>query len=34
MAGIGFELKESYFKEAIKNIKRMEQLKSQKSLFD
>ena len=32
--GIGFELKESYFKEAIKNIKGMEQLKSQKSLFD
>lgn len=32
--GIGFELKETYFKEAIKNIKGMEQLKSQKSLFD
>lgn len=32
--GIGFELKESYFREAIKNIKGMEQLKSQKSLFD
>lgn len=32
--GIGFELKEAYFKEAIKNIKGMEQLKSQKSLFD
>ena len=32
--GIGFELKESYFKEAIKNIRGMEQLKSQKSLFD
>lgn len=32
--GIGFELKESYFKEAIKNIKGMEQLKLQKSLFD
>ena len=32
--GIGFELKESYFKEAIKNIKGVEQLKSQKSLFD
>lgn len=32
--GIGFELKESYFKEAIKNIKGMEQLKSQKTLFD
>lgn len=32
--GIGFELKESYFNEAIKNIKGMEQLKSQKSLFD
>lgn len=28
------ELKESYFNEAIKNIKGMEQLKSQKSLFD
>lgn len=32
--GIGFELKESYFREAIKNIRGMEQLKSQKSLFD
>ena len=32
--GIGFELKESYFKEAIKNIKGMEQQKMQKSLFD
>lgn len=32
--GIGFELKESYFREAIKNIRSMEQLKSQKSLFD
>lgn len=32
--GIGFELKESYFKEAIKNIKGIEQLKSQKTLFD
>ena len=32
--GIGFELKESYFNEAIKNVRGMEQLKSQKSLFD
>lgn len=32
--GIGFELKESYFNEAIKNVRNMEQIKSQKSLFD
>ena len=32
--GIGFELKESYFNEAIKNIRGMEQIKPQKSLFD
>lgn len=32
--GIGFELKESYFGEAVKNIKTMEQIKSQRTLFD
>lgn len=32
--GIGFELKESYFNEAIKNCRGMEVNKSQKSLFD
>lgn len=32
--GIGFELKESYFNEAIKNCRGMEQQKSQTSLFD
>lgn len=32
--GIGFELKESYFNEAVKNVRYMEQEKSQKSLFD
>lgn len=32
--GIGFELKESYFKEAVKNVKRMEISKASKSLFD
>lgn len=32
--GIGFELKESYFNEAIKNVKRMESSKMELSLFD
>ena len=32
--GIGFELKESYFNEAIKNCKGMEMSKNQQSLFD
>jgi len=32
--GIGFELKESYFKEAIRNCKAIEAEKSQRSLFD
>ncbi len=32
--GIGFELKESYFNEAIKNVRGMEQSKKQLSLFD
>lgn len=32
--GIGFELKESYFNEAIKNVKNMELQRSQVSLFD
>ena len=32
--GIGFELKESYFNEAIKNCRSMEIEKSQKTLFD
>jgi DNA modification methylase len=32
--GIGFELKESYFNEAIKNCKQAEQDKSQKQLFE
>lgn len=32
--GIGFELKESYFREAVKNCKAMEFEKSQVSLFD
>ena len=32
--GIGFELKESYFNEAIKNVKSMELQRSQVSLFD
>lgn len=32
--GIGFELKESYFNEAIKNIKKMEATKSEATLFD
>lgn len=32
--GVGFELKESYFNEAIKNCRGMEATKSQKSLFD
>ena len=32
--GIGFELKDSYFTEAVKNIKRAEQQKNTKTLFD
>ena len=32
--GIGFELKESYFNEAIKNCRSMEMSKNQQSLFD
>lgn len=32
--GIGFELKESYFNEAIKNVKAIEITKQQKSLFE
>ena len=32
--GIGFELKDSYFNEAIKNCRKIEQEVSQKSLFD
>lgn len=32
--GIGFELKESYFNEAIKNVRNMELQRSQVSLFD
>lgn len=32
--GIGFELKDSYFNEAVKNCRRIEQEVSQKSLFD
>ena len=32
--GIGFELKESYFKEAIKNCRRMEFEANQPKLFD
>ena len=32
--GIGFELKESYFNEAVKNIKSAEIEKNQKTLFD
>lgn len=32
--GIGFELKDSYFIEAVKNIKRAEQQKNTKTLFD
>lgn len=32
--GVGFELKESYFNEAIKNCKSMEQTKNEMSLFD
>lgn len=32
--GIGFELKESYFNEAIKNVRGMEMQKSMKGLFD
>lgn len=32
--GIGFELKESYFNEAIKNCRKIERVKSQTTLFD
>ena len=32
--GVGFELKDSYFNEAVKNCRRIEQEVSQKSLFD
>jgi len=32
--GIGIELKESYFNQAVKNLKRAENTKSQQSLFD
>lgn len=32
--GVGFELKESYFNEAVKNCKRMEQESNQRTLFD
>ena len=32
--GIGFELKDSYFAEAVKNVKNMEQQTKQKGLFD
>lgn len=31
--GIGFELKESYFNEAVRNVKSAEFIKNQKSLF-
>ena len=34
MAGIGFELKDSYFAEAVKNVKSMEMQVKQKGLFD
>ena len=32
--GVGFELKESYFNEAVKNCKKAESIVNQKSLFD